>query len=206
MVDYRLHVFKSPEYRSVVEKAVSFFEGTPLMDFPVSESFHGTGVYGIYYKGSYPLYQKYTEINTPTYRLPIYIGKAVPPGWRVGRTTQSIEATTALFRRLKEHESNIRSCSDLNIRDFKYRFTILNDEEADLISTLESTLIRKHQPLWNNIVDGFGNHTPGEGRFDQACSEWDVLHPGRAWAARCRGEKPDINNVKREIADYFSRL
>jgi hypothetical protein len=28
-------------------------------------------------------------------------------------------------------------------------------------------------------VDGFGNHDPGKGRYKQARSDWDVIHPGR---------------------------
>jgi hypothetical protein len=204
MIDYNRHTFKSPEYRSVVSSAVSFFESTPIMKFPVSEEFFGAGVYGLYYKGNYQLYKKYLELNTPVFKVPIYIGKAVPGGWRKGRTNLNKEKTTNLLRRLREHENSISYCEELKVQDFSYRFVILGEEELDLISTIESTLIRKYKPLWNNVVDGFGNHTPGEGRFEQARSEWDVLHRGRPWANRCRGKEPDIKMIKEDIAEYFS--
>jgi len=33
-------------------------------------------------------------------------------------------------------------------------------------------------------LDGFGNHDPGKGRYEQAKSDWDIIHPGRVWAER----------------------
>ena len=67
------------------------------------------------------------------------------------------------------------------------------------IVPVESTLIRKHHPLWNSIVDGFGNHDPGRGRYNQARSEWDVLHPGRPWADRLMGEPPSLEEVIEKV-------
>lgn len=204
MIDYNQHTFKSPEYRSVVSSAVSFYESTPIMKFPISEDFFGAGVYGLYYKGNYRLYSRYMEWNASKYRVPIYIGKAVPVGWRKARANLNTRKSTNLLRRLREHEGSISYCKELSVQDFSYRFVILEGEESDLISTIESTLIRKYKPLWNNVVDGFGNHTPGEGRFDQAKSEWDVLHRGRPWAERCRGKEPDLEKIKKKINEYFS--
>ena len=34
--------------------------------------------------------------------------------------------------------------------------------------------------LWNSLVDGFGNHDPGAGRYKGLRPRWDVLHPGRS--------------------------
>lgn len=76
---------------------------------------------------------------------------------------------------------------------------ILQDAEADLITAVEAQLIRRYTPLWNTIVDGFGNHDPGKGRYDQAPSEWDVLHPGRPWVRRLRGRPPDIETILTKI-------
>lgn len=204
MVDYSLHAFKLPQYRSVVLDAVSFFENTPVLQFPISESFSGTGVYGLYYKGDHRLYCGFSTLNTPYYKIPIYIGKAVPRGWRTARTNPSINETNSLSGRLKEHQRSISSCSDLNLKHFRYRFVLLTADETDLISTLESTLIRKYKPLWNNVIDGFGNHDPGMGRTNQAKSEWDVLHRGRPWAEKLTGESPDLKNIEKKVADYFS--
>ena len=39
-----------------------------------------------------------------------------------------------------------------------------------MIGTIEAALIKLNQPLWNVAVDGFGNHDPGRGRYEQAKS------------------------------------
>jgi len=74
---------------------------------------------------------------------------------------------------------SIHQVTNLEINDFLCRFVILGDLEGDLIVPLEAMLIRHYLPLWNVIVDGFGHHDPGSGRYNQARSEWDVVHPGR---------------------------
>lgn len=64
---------------------------------------------------------------------------------------------------------------------------ILNEVESDLVVPVEAELIRRYMPMWNSAIDGFGNHDPGGGRYNQAKSDWDVLHPGRPWAERLTG-------------------
>jgi hypothetical protein len=81
---------------------------------------------------------------------------------------------------------------------------ILDDLESDLIGPVEAELIRRYKPLWNTVVDGFGNHDPGSGRYDQARSEWDVLHPGRPWAERLTGASPQVNDILDRIADVLA--
>ncbi len=63
-------------------------------------------------------------------------------------------------------------------------------------------MTRRYNPLWNSHIDGFGNHDPGKGRYEQAKSEWDVLHPGRVWADRLNGIPPDGNKVEEKIGIY----
>lgn len=72
-----------------------------------------------------------------------------------------------------------------------------------MITIVEAELIRQYRPLWNTIVDGFGNHDPGSGRYNQAKSEWDILHPGRIWAERLTGESPVLETVKAKIASFL---
>ena len=79
---------------------------------------------------------------------------------------------------------------------------ILDGIESDLVSAVEAQLIRRFSPLWNSVVDGFGNHDPGKGRYEQARSEWDVLHPGRPWAERLAG----ISTTEDRVAEKISRL
>jgi len=76
---------------------------------------------------------------------------------------------------------------------------LLGDIESDLVVPVEAALIRKYHPLWNAAVDGFGNHDPGAGRYNQARSEWDVLHPGRGWAERLTGRSPDLEEITAEV-------
>ena len=81
---------------------------------------------------------------------------------------------------------------------------ILDGNESGIIGPVEASLIRKFQPLWNSIIDGFGNHDPGKGRYNQAKSGWDVLHPGRSWAERCMGKAPDYDELVKRIDAYVS--
>ena len=48
----------------------------------------------------------------------------------------------------------------------------------------ENILIERFKPLWNQVIDGFGNNDPGGRRATQYRSHWDVLHPGRPWAVK----------------------
>jgi hypothetical protein len=201
-VDTELHTFRSPEFQGVVDEGIKFFEGTPVHKLPPPSRFSGCGVYALYYLGDYELYVKLTQSNRDANVLPIYVGKAVPPGWRAARTT-SLEAES-LYSRLREHARNVHQAKNLEIGDFHCRFIILQGAETDLIVPIEATLIRKYRPLWNSVVDGFGNHDPGKGRYNQARSEWDVLHPGRPWADRLMGESPRLEEVMEKIKNSLS--
>lgn len=192
-LDYRLHVFHSPQFRSVVDEAIAFFNETPVHRLPPPGSFAGTGVYALYYLGTFELYAAIARLNREAQSRPIYVGKAVPPGWRTARL-QETEASI-IHRRLQEHARSIQQATNLEIGDFRCRFMILGGIESDLIVPVEAALIRKYSPLWNSVIDGFGNHDPGSGRYNQAKSEWDVLHPGRPWAEKLTGKPPDLDEV-----------
>jgi hypothetical protein len=111
-----------------------------------------------------------------------------------------------LFRRLNEHAKNIRQASNLNVRHFTCRFIILAEQEADLVVPVEAKLIRLYKPLWNNAVDGFGNHDPGSGRYNQSESEWDVFHPGRLWAAKLKGKQPSKRRVLAKVRHTLKQI
>lgn len=192
------HIFQSASLIKLIDEAVKFMINTPMVSLPPAEKFSGGGVYALYYKGTFPLYNKIFKKKP---KLPIYVGKAVLPGWRQGRGTTK-ENDPALYRRLKEHSRSINATSNLDIKDFSCKFIVLKSQEADLISTVEAAMTRKYNPLWNSHIDGFGNHDPGKGRYEQAKSEWDVLHPGREWANRLKGIQPDGNKVKEKIGIY----
>ena len=198
------HVYSNEDFAEIIKDAVRFFAGTPVQPLPPTEKFHGTGVYAIYYTGKFKLYEKFSHINRLSHSLPIYVGKAVPRGWRQSRTCETDgESYVELFTRLKEHFRSINSVSGLVISDFSCRFMIFEDQSSDMISTVEAALIKLHVPLWNSVVDGFGNHTPGAGRFKQAKSDWDVIHPGRKWAERCTGIPSPQSKIESSISRYF---
>ena len=73
-----------------------------------------------------------------------------------------------------------------------------------MIGTIEASLIRQYLPIWNCCIDGFGNHDPGSGRYDQAKSDWDILHPGRVWANRLRGKHPSKEEIMKKTLEYYN--
>ncbi len=198
--DRSKHVFHSPEFEELVNDTIRFFNGTPVQPVPPIEKFEGTGVYALYFIGKGSLYNQFHEINRLEYRQPIYVGKAVPRRWRQGRECSS--KSNELYRRLCDHAKSIAQAENLYIEDFLCRFMILENEASNLIGTVEAALIRHYQPLWNCLIDGFGNHDPGRGRYNQEISEWDVLHPGREWARKCALSLVDIEILKQKIANY----
>ncbi|MGP2445629.1 Eco29kI family restriction endonuclease [Pantoea ananatis] len=205
--DKSKHTFSDDSFLEVLKNAIELFHLTPAYPLPPNESFRGAGVYALYYKGQNPLYEKFSQINKFELTLPIYVGKAVPAGWRQSRISEgATRAGSELFKRIKEHSNNIIKSNNLNVNDFYCRFMIFEATGSDLISTVEAALIKLHKPLWNTIVDGFGNHTPGNGRFAQAKSDWDVVHPGRAWAEKCTGRHSEPAYVEERIKQYFSEL
>ena len=202
-IDLKKHTFASPKFKSVIQEAMRFMKRSPIHPLPPADRFPGAGVYAIYYHGNFDHYRHIVVANQKDASTPIYVGKAVPPGWRVGRARRVGRNIRPLYRRLAEHAGNINEVHNLEAGDFSCRFMILGGTESDLISACEAQRVRQFTPVWNTVVDGFGNHTPGTGRFDQARSEWDVLHAGRPWAARCRGGPPVLGNIVAKIVKHL---
>lgn len=189
--DRAKHVYKNDAFVELVKDAVRFFNGTPVHTLPPPERFHGSGIYALYYTGNAGPYSKYAELNRLSYDFPIYLGKAVPKGWRQSRADQTdYKPTSELYARLNQHANSIKQVQSLAIEDFSCRFMIFDGPSSDMIGTLEAAVIKWKKPLWNSFLDGFGNHDPGKGRYEQAKSDWDVVHPGRAWANKCNGRSP----------------
>lgn len=207
LFDRRKHVYRNDAFAELVKDAVRFFNGTPIQPLPPSEKFLGTGVYALYYTGRNKLYEKYAQLNRLSYDYPIYVGKAVPSGWRQNRVSDSQSSQSGeLYNRLKQHAASIRSVSGLRISDFTCRFVIFEDAGSDMIGTIEAALIKLNNPLWNTTLDGFGNHDPGSGRYEQAKSDWDIIHPGRKWADKCKGRTTSRNVIFKAISSYFNRI
>lgn len=201
------HVYSSPDFEEIIKDTIRFFNGTPVYDLPPPQRFHGTGVYAIYSISRQGVYSQYHNINRTSFNLPIYVGKAVPRGWRQARAATNLDSETfELYGRLREHSRSIIQGSGVEISDFRCRFMILEGQESNLIGTVEAALIRMYKPLWNAVVDGFGNHDPGKGRYNQAKSDWDVYHPGRKWAEKCLGISSSFAEIDAKVKDYFSMV
>lgn len=201
------HVYRNDAFAELVKDAVRFFNGTPVHTLPPPESFPGTGVYALYYTGGNPLYKRYAELNRLSYGYPIYVGKAVPKGWRQARLSDNARnPSRELIGRLREHARSITLSADLSLADFMCRFVIFEEEGSDMISTVEAALIKLNKPLWNTAVDGFGNHDPGSGRYEQAKSDWDVIHEGRAWANKCNGKHAEKDTIISNIHLHLKKL
>ncbi|MBL4616815.1 MAG: Eco29kI family restriction endonuclease [Robiginitomaculum sp.] len=205
--DREKHIYENDAFDELVKDAVRFFNGTPVLPVPPQERFSGVGVYALYYIGSAKPYTRYGQLNRIKYEFPIYVGKAVPRGWRQARVTASVDTETfELIGRVREHSITINKGKHLDVNDFMCRFVIFEGVSSSMIGTVESALIRLFRPLWNTEVDGFGNHDPGKGRYNQAKSDWDVLHPGREWADRCAPNKTSLLSLSKRISDHLELL
>lgn len=202
--DRSKHVYKSEDFEEIIKDTIRFFNGTPVHRLPPPENFIGTGVYALYYIGHSAYYRPLYESNRIEFKQPIYVGKAVPQGWRQARTVKKSEDSHELYRRLCDHTKSIEQAQNLALNDFYCRFMILEGSASDLIGTVEAALIRHYIPVWNSSIDGFGNHDPGSGRYFQAKSDWDILHPGRAWADKCAGISPTIKEVESKLNKFFN--
>lgn len=200
------HIFKSSVFNEIVKDTIRFFNGTPVHSLPPPIKFSGVGVYAIYYIGKSDYYKGLYEENRLEFCMPIYIGKAVILGWRQGNIAGKIGQTYKLYNRLTEHSKSIEQAENIELSDFYCRFMILEGGGEDLVSTIEAALIRHYKPIWNTSVDGFGNHDPGSGRYNQAKSEWDILHPGRFWADKCVGTSTSKGLIEAKAKEYYAKL
>jgi hypothetical protein len=173
-----------------------------LLESPVHplsglEPFSGAGIYAIYYSGKFKPYGPLSAKNSGgILKTPIYVGKAVPPGARKGNFGLETDPGPALYNRLSEHAESIDAAENLKLEDFFCRFLVVDDIWIPLG---ESLLIAKFSPIWNKLVDGFGNHDPGKGRYNQMRSKWDTIHPGRAWALKCAERLDTVEQIHAEI-------
>lgn len=158
--------------------------GKSVERLPLTSEFEEAGIYAIYYTGGFAAYKPIADKNKNNkFGCPIYVGKAVPAGARKGGFGLDAPAGKVLFQRLNEHAESIKQAENLELEDFRCRYLTVDDIWIPLG---ESLLIEMFSPLWNKMLDGFGNHDPGGGRYNQQVSPWDIVHPGRIWAAKLK--------------------
>lgn len=169
----------------------------PLMEVG---SFIGAGVYALYYTGLEDVYRSISVVNQDLrFEQPIYVGKAVPKGARKGVDVATSINTKQLSVRIREHAKSISMASNLDIIDFSVRWLVV---EPIWIPLGESLLIARSAPIWNTLVDGFGNHDPGAGRISGVRSRWDTLHPGRLWAEKYPARLESADDIAQEAKTY----
>lgn len=179
----------------------------PILPLPPADSFVGAGIYAIYYVGNFEAYRPITERNRDNkFAVPIYVGKAVPAGARKGGFGLDIAPGQVLYNRLREHAESIEQAKNLSFADFHCRYLVVDDIWIPLG---EAMMISKFVPIWNRVIDGYGNHDPGKGRYQQQRSPWDVIHPGRPWAERCvdcnKSEQDLLAAVRTHLENVFPR-
>ncbi len=176
--------------------------GLPVGPLPPPEPFIAAGIYAIYYTGEYPAYKSIAKQNKGgKFQAPIYVGKAIPAGARRGGIGLGESPGTVLFSRLKEHAESVADAKNLKPEHFFCRYLAVDDIWIPLG---ESLLIQRFLPAWNVVVDGFGNHDPGKGRYNQQKSSWDVLHPGRGWAEKCAVNLKSESQILERLAKVMS--
>jgi len=159
--------------------------------------FYGSGVYAIYYKGSFSAYRLIAGTDKP-----IYVGKADPA------TPNAISPSmqgVRLWRRLQDHRKTISlATTTLSVTDFDCRFLVVKSAWQ---STAETYLIDRFKPVWNSEVDicyGFGKHGDAATTRSNTRSPWDTIHPGRKWAGA--GNKPNplsAAQIARKIVSHL---
>ena len=175
-----------------------------VLDQPVDslvpdEKAVGAGVYLLYYCGDHIAYRPMKARNPKASpRQPIYVGKADRKGKRKGFTFEPGYGSE-IRNRLRNHLKSIEM-TDLDSSDLVCRHLSIEDA---FIGLAESVLISVFDPLWNSILDGFGNNPTGGPRSTQAISRWDLFHPGRR---RGSGEaKTAREQLEKLVARYFAK-
>ena len=158
-----------------VERALLARPLTPLAMFLERRprKFFGACLYALYYVGQLPDYAPIAPPSQLRGEVPIYVGRARPTGARQGAL--DLESTTSdpvLFDRLREHARSIQLVEDYSVQtgetnlvlsDFICRYLVADDIWVPMG---EALLIGHYRPVWNVVVEGFGNHAPGSGRHE----------------------------------------
>ena len=191
-------VYDPLDYENLARSVVTALLEKSPGPIPPKEDFIGAGVYAIYYTGNFKPYQRITK---PLYQTPIYVGQAIPPGARKGKSEEALASGQDLCRRLKEHAKSIEQAENLEPEDFACRFLVVMPV---WISLAEQFLINHYRPIWNLVLEGFGNHPPGAGRTTMRRPQWDIVHPGRPWANRLAA-KETSEHVLAKLDEFFKK-
>ena len=190
------------EKRSLAESIVRAILASPVKPLTETSQLAGAGVYVIYYVGQLACYAPVAKENLGgKFGQPIYIGKAIPKGGRKGGLSEDASAKgVALRDRLGQHLASIDEATNLDPADFHYQSLVVDDIWIPLG---ENMLIEQYKPVWNRVIDGFGNKDPGQRRKDQYRSPWDVIHPGRKFADKLGVNPRTAKEILADLKSYF---
>ncbi|MND73338.1 Eco29kI restriction endonuclease [compost metagenome] len=160
--------------------------------------FYGSGVYAIYYRGTYEPYRPLSGTETP-----IYVGQAAPAQ---ANAHTAREQGPRLAARLSEHRKNIAKAeTTLRVSDFEARFLVV---QSGWETAAEDYLINLFRPIWNsetNILYGLGKHGDDATTRANKRSPWDTLHPGRAWAAKSVEDARPTDLILSDLKLHFEK-
>lgn len=160
--------------------------------------FYGSGVYAIYYKGSYLPYGPISGTETP-----IYVGQAAPG---IQGAKNARDQGAKLSGRLGDHRKNIgRATTTLDLEDFEARFLVV---QSGWETAAEDYLIQLFAPIWNNetkILYGLGKHGDDAKTRANKRSPWDTLHPGREWAAASEQDARPAAQILTDLSSHFEK-
>jgi len=194
--------FNPLEKEHIAESVARVLLNQPVESLP-PEPFIGAGIYAIYYSGDFVGYEALRTANADdVWALPIYVGRAQPEGARKGLVGVDAGPTSKLYDRLRQHARSIDAAANLDIADFRVRFLVVDDIWIPLAERL---LISWFSPVWNVVVDGFGNHDPGAGRHKGARPLWDTLHPGREWADRLEQSTVSTAEIEANVREHLAQ-
>ena len=90
---------------------------------------------------------------------------------------------------------------NINQGDFYFRALTVDDIWIPLG---ENMMIEQFRPVWNLVIDGFGNKDPGKRRTTQYRSPCDVLHPGRRFTVKLATGELTTGVLVTRIKDYLA--
>jgi hypothetical protein len=175
----RFKPFNPLDLEALAESTAARFHQQPVAKLAGLKPFPGAGVYALYYTGNFKPYKPIVPTGDwkKTNWVPIYVGEAGRKRRRKGLGFLEHPPGNAIYERLtRSHAESIESAKNLDLRHFSCRFLVMQDI---FIPLCESALIATYKPIWNVVIDGFGNKAVGGKRETQQITMWDMLHPGR---------------------------
>lgn len=195
--------FDPLDYDNLGASIARALDERPVEPLEQLQRFDGAGIYALYYTGDHPAYKLLAAANsTAPGTWAIYIGKADAENARKGDPEQTNKPVgSKLFLRIRKHFASIDAAENLDVGDFQVRALAV---APTWIPLAEVVAIRMHNPVWNVIVDGLGNHDPGAGRYKGMRPRWDTLHPGRSWAPKLAKRPEAPLDIQQDIVQYLA--